>query len=311
VVGAISGTAGDERVWGLPRLTPHPRRPRTAFYVYDKRLPPDFLHGYSVFSITRDGGRSWSKPRNLYDPKTSNSWPGISKILVNRDGSLLDVFALVASDLHPDPNAVPFNPTQELALRSVDGGRRWAKPITIGRTSGRHVFDPVTEMGLNIYDTFPSQTVAPNSDVYVSWSQPGATSSWIVVARSRNGGSTWSRRYLGVRGQAALPTIDVAGDGTVGVVYYEIASASRNGFWPARVILGISRDHGRSWSRRRIAGPFNLLTTGSKARPCCFLGDHEGMARLQNGMVATIPMGKPQARHKVDVFFSRITTSRW
>jgi hypothetical protein len=54
---------------------------------------------------------------------------------------------------------------------------------------------------------------------------------------------------------------------------------------------------------------FNLLTAGSDARPCCCPGDYTGMARLQNGLVAATPMGNPQARHKVDVFISRITTS--
>jgi hypothetical protein len=58
-----------------------------------------------------------------------------------------------------------------------------------------------------------------------------------------------------------------------------------------------------------VAGPFNLLTTGSKARACCFLGDFEGMDRLPHGMAAAYSMGKPIAKHKVDVYFSRITTS--
>jgi hypothetical protein len=73
--------------------------------------------------------------------------------------------------------------------------------------------------------------------------------------------------------------------------------------------LATSRDHGRHWSRRRIARSFNLLRTGSKARACCFLGDYEGIARLPHGMAAAYSMGKPIAKHKVDVYFSRITTS--
>lgn len=300
--------------WDLPRLTPDPRQPKRAFYIYDLRKPPDFLHGYSLFSKTTDAGRSWSTPHKVYDPQTPNSWPGISKILVNHDGSLLDVFALVASDIS-DPNAdpegagVPSNPTEQLAVRSVDGGRTWGPPIKIGDTAGRHIVDPVSETGLNSFDTFPSQTVAPNGDVYVSWSRPGATSSRVVVARSTDGGRRWTRRSIAVRGQAALPTVEVAGDGTVGVVYYEIAPSSVNGNWPARVKLATSGDHGRHWSRHRIAGPFNLLTAGNKARPCCFVGDYLGIARTRHGMLAAFSMGKPIAKNNVDVYVSRITTS--
>jgi hypothetical protein len=245
----------------------------------------------------------------LYDPNTPDSWPARGKILVSRDRSLLNVFALVGSDPNPDPHAVRSLPTQELALRSVDDGRTWSKPIMIGNTDGRDIHDPVTGQGMNIYDTFPAETVAPNGDVYVTWSQPSATSSRIVVGRSQNGGRSWSRHYLGVRGQAALPSIEVAGDGTVGVTYYKASAASSGGFWPTQVILANSQDQGRTWSHQPIGGQFNLLTAGSNARPCCFVGDYEGLARLQNGLVATTAMSKPLAKYKVDVFFSRIATS--
>jgi hypothetical protein len=294
--------------WDLPRLTADPRQPKKAYYVYDLRKPPGFFSGYSVLSTTTNGGQTWSAPRKLYDPHTSNSWPGISKILVNRDGSLLDVFALISTN--PLDLAAP-NTTQEMVTRSVDGGRTWGKAITIGRSSGRGVTDPTTKKILNTFDTYPSQTVAPNGDVYVSWLQPGATNqaSRIAVARSTDGGRNWVTHKLAVRGQGGLPTIGVAGDGTVAVMYYVIAPSSSGGNWPARVVVATSSDRGRKWSRHAVAGPFNLLTTGSDARACCFLGDFEGMARLPHGLAAAFSMGKPVAKHKVDVYFSRITTS--
>jgi len=296
--------------WDLPRLTAHPRRPRRAYYVYDLRRPPDFLHGYSLISTTSNRGRTWSDPRVLYDPQSSDSWPGISKILVNRDGSLLDVMAIVASPPN-SPATVIRNPTHQLAIRSVDGGRTWSEPVTIGSSSGRQFYDPVTLTPLNTFDTFPSQTVAPNGDVYVSWAQPGDTtaSSRIAVARSTDGGRHWSTRKLAVKGQGALPTIEVAGDGTVGVLYYKIAPESSDGYWRARAWVATSRDHGRHWRRDPVAGRFNLLTAASNARPCCFLGDYLGIGRLPHGIVAAFSMSKPQAKHNVDAYFTRITTS--
>ncbi len=303
----VQSLTGD--FWDLPNLTPDPRQPKTAYFYYVHRSGPGFFTGYSLLSITTDGGRTWSKPQVLYDPKTPDSWPSRGKILVNSDGSLLNVFGLVSSDPNPDPNAVRELPTQELALRSVDGGRTWSKPITIGQSGGRDIHDPVTGQGMNIYDTFAGEAVAPNGDVYVTWSQPGATSSRVVVARSQNGGRTWSSHYLGVRGQVSLPTIGVAGDGTVGVTYYKASAASSGGYWPTQVILASSRSQGRTWSSQPIGGQFNLLTAGSAARPCCFVGDYEGIAPLQHGLVATTAMSKPLAKYKVDVFFSRIATS--
>ncbi|MGK2954863.1 MAG: sialidase family protein [Solirubrobacterales bacterium] len=301
-----------DQFWDLPRLTPHPRQPKKAYYAYDLRLPPDFLHGYSVLSTTKNRGKTWSTPRTLYNPKTSNSWPGITKILVNDDGSLLAIMAVVASDLSGnDSEAVRKVPTEQLAIRSVDDGRTWSAPVKIGTSTGRDVNDPVSGFTMNAYDTYPSQTVAPNGDVYVSWLRPGTTnaSSRIAVARSTDGGRHWKARGFPVGSQAALPTVEVAGDGTVGVVYYKIAPKSRSGNWPTRLKVAISRNQGRRWSQHAVAGPFNLLTAGSKARPCCFLGDYEGAARLPHGIVAAMPMGKP-TMNNVDVYFARIMTSR-
>jgi hypothetical protein len=297
--------------WDLPRLTADPRRPKRAYYVYDLREPVGKFgtKGFSLFSKTTNSGQTWSTPTKLYDPQTKSSWPGISKILVNKDNSLLDVMAIVDTD--PSDAAAP-NTTQQIAVRSTNRGRTWSEPIPIGRSSGRGVIDPATKNILNTFDTYPSQTVAPNGDVYVSWLQPGKTPqspSRIAVARSTDSGLHWRTSHIGIDGQGALPTIEVAGDGTVGVVYYVAAPESIGGNWPTKVMVATSRDHGRHWSRRQIAGPFNLLTTGSKARACCFVGDFEGIDRLPHGIAAAYSMGKPQAKHKVDVYFSRITTS--
>jgi hypothetical protein len=289
--------------WDKPELSVDAVRPRVAYYTYDLRFPPAHSSGFSLLSTTTNGGVSWSAPRKLYDPHTSDSWPGTSEILSNRDGSLLDVFVLASQG--------GLGPARMLATRSIDRGRTWGKPIAIGRTSGKPVNDPVTQ---NILETatFPSQTVAPNGDVYVAWAEPGASnmSSRIAVARSSNGGRRWHTSTIRLRGQAALPAIAVAGDGTVALLYYSIAPSSRAGYWAARVALATSRDHGSHWSRHAVAGPFNLLTAGSVARGCCSINDYIGIARQPHGLVAAFPLAKPIAKHAIDVYFTRITTSR-
>ena len=295
--------------WDLPRLTPDPRRPNTAFMTYNQRLAPDFSHGYSLISETKDGGHTWSPPRRLHDPQTSDSWPAINKLLFNDDGSLLVVFPLVGATTVDPAASIAFNPTQQLAIRSDDGGRTWSAPVPIGSTSGRKITDPVTGEVMNAFGTFPSQTVAPNGDVYVSWSKPGPTSSRVVVARSTDSGRSWKRRGFHVSGQAALPTVEVAGDGTVAVFYYDIAASSSDGYWETRPKVATSRDHGRNWRHDRVAGPFNLLTAGNDARPCCFLGDYLGTASLPHGVFVAFSMGKPRAKNQVDAYLSRITTS--
>jgi hypothetical protein len=290
--------------WDKPELSVDALRPRVAYYAYDVRFAPDFTSGYSLLSTTTNAGVTWSAPRKLYDPRTPDSWPGTSEILSNRDGSLLDVFVLASQG--------GVGPARVLAIRSIDRGRTWGKPIAIGRSSGEPVNDPVTQNILETIGTLPSQTVAPNGDVYVAWTEPGASnrSSRIAVARSSDGGRRWHTTTVQVRGQAALPAIAVAGDGTVGLLHYVIAPSSRAGFWAARVALATSRDGARHWSSSHpVAGPFNLLTAGSAARGCCSLNDYVGMARLPHGLVAAFPIARPLAKHTIDVYFTRITTS--
>jgi hypothetical protein len=290
--------------WDKPELSVNPRRPRVAYYAFDKRLAPDYTSGYSLLSTTINRGRTWSAPQKLYDPHTSDSWPGTSTILVNRDGSLLDIFVLSTQG--------GAGPSRIMAIRSVNGGHTWGEPIAIGRSSGL-VNDPVSQNILETNTALPSQAVAPNGDVYVTWTKPGErnASSKIAVARSSDGGRHWSRRSLAVRGQAALPAIAVAGDGTVGLLYYRIAPSSQAGNWPARVALATSRDRARHWSRHRVGGPFNLLTAdGVRYRGCCFVGDYIGLARTPHGFAGAFSMAKPVARHAIDVYFVRARTSR-
>jgi hypothetical protein len=291
--------------WDKPELSVDPRRPRVGYYAFDLRLAPDYTSGYSLLSSTTNRGRTWSAPRKLYDPHTSDSWPATSTILVNRDGSLLDVFVLATQ--------TGAGPAQELAIRSDDGGHTWGSPVVIGRWSGQPVNDPVSQNILETIDTLPSQTIAPNGDVYVSWLNPGASnaSSRIAVARSSDGGRHWIRHSFGVLGQAAMPSIAVAGDGTVGVLYYSIAPSSQAGNWPARAALQTSRDRARHWSRHPVSRPFNLLTAdGENYRGCCFVGDYIGLTRMPHGFAGAFSMAKPIARNAIDVYFIRATTSR-
>lgn len=291
--------------WDKPQLSVDPYRPGRAFYAYDRRFPPPpgYSTGYSLLSITTNGGRTWSAPRKLYDPHTPDSWPANSNILANRDGSLVDVSVLLANGGQ--------GPARVLAIRSVDGGHSWRKPVELGRSSAEIVNDPVSQTILDTTNALPSQTIAPNGDLYVTWTKPGATNaaSRIIVARSSDGGRHWRISSIAVRGQAALPAIAVAGDGTVGLLYYAVGAASRGGYWAARVVLATSRE-GRHWRRTRVAGPFNLLTALSASRSGALLGDYIGLARLPHGFAAAFSMSKPFARHVIDMFFTRITTSR-
>jgi hypothetical protein len=294
---------GEGMYWDKPILSTDPRRPRVAYYAFALRRPPAYNSGYSLLSRTSNAGRTWSRPQKLYDPHTTSSWPGNSEILVNRDGALVNVFVLASGD-------GGTGPAQILAARSVGRGARWRRPVVIGRTSGFPPSDPVSQNIVETIGAIPSQTVAPDGDLYVAWAAPGPTRrrSRVVVARSTTGGRSWRSSAVRVRGQSLFPAIAVSGDGTVGVLHYVLAAASHGGVWPARIKLDTTRRFGGRWHTHRVAGPFNMLTAVDRVRGCCAIGDYVNMAPLPHGLIAAYPMAKPLSRHQTDVYVSRITT---
>lgn len=196
-----------------------------------------------------------------------------------------------------------------MAARSRDAGRRWGRPVLVGRASGFPPSDPVSQNVLETIGALPSQTVAPNGDVYVAWADPGATrqASRIAVARSTDGGQTWTTGPLSVRGQSALPAIAVGADDTIGLLHYLLGPQSRGNVWPAQVALATTRHFGRGWRDQPVAGPFNLLSARSRIRGCCSLGDYVALAAQPRGFIAAYPMAKPVAAHAIDAYVSRTT----
>ena len=108
-------------------------------------------------------------------------------------------------------------------IRSVDEGRTWLPPVLAGSQPVQTFVDPETGNvlpGVGI----PSAAVAPDGTVYVavehdSSVSPGA----ITVARSRDGGRTWtSSEVTGVSAFAFFPSVAVDSHGTVGVSWSDL-----------------------------------------------------------------------------------------
>ncbi len=72
------------------------------------------------------------------------------------------------------------------------------------------------------------------------------------------------------------------------------------------VWFSTSRDRGVRWTRRRAAGPFDMLRVpGGRTGP--FIGDYMGLVGLPDGFAAVFVQGKPMSRNgPTDMFFSRI-----
>jgi len=155
----------------------------------------------------------------------------------------------------------------------------------------------------------PSATQAPDGSLYVAWRNGTTTArSRIDVARSRDGGRSWTRlapaAVLGT--QSFLPQIAVSRTGVLGVSYYDFRGDRRaDGELTTRVWLATSVDRGSSWHETPLAGPFDARPT--LAGDSSLIGDTAGLAGRSHGFLATFNLGPPLARRGLtDLFSARV-----
>jgi hypothetical protein len=170
--------------------------------------------------------------------------------------------------------------------------------------------DAVDDKGIPLPQPgFPSAAVAPDGSVYVAFEDnKSASSGAIGVARSRDGGRTWSSAPLpGVSAFAFEPSIAVDAHGTVGVTWYDLRNdRPGDAALTADVWFAHSNDRGASWRQTHVAGPTDLRTAPLPAHN--YVGEYQGLAALPGrGFAAIFTMAAPLAKNgPTDIFFARI-----
>ncbi|MEO8518800.1 MAG: sialidase family protein, partial [Dermatophilaceae bacterium] len=128
------------------------------------------------FASSRDGGRTFTSPTSisgnvLYDQG--------SRPVVGPDGSLYVFF---------EGSTRLATASSTYVVKSTDGGASWGKPRAIATLVDSEVLKDTAFRD----NSFPAAAVAPNGDLYATWTTMIANASTAVYSKSVDGGTTWS-----------------------------------------------------------------------------------------------------------------------
>ena len=283
-----------------------PRRPGYAYAVWvDYRVTTGVEPSIDrvMFARTRDGGRTWSSASAIY---SGNDEAQENQLLITAGGALVDVF-VEASSLPGTPHPPPL-PVRIRVVRSMDQGQTWSAPIDAAQFTYTNAVDPGTGSQLRFFGQDITAGAAGNA-LYVAWFEDHREFSTILLARSEDAGLHWRAPQVVVRekAEAFLPTLAVAGDGAVGLLWFDFRQfTSGSTTLSTDVWFSSSRDRGLHWTVQHAAGPFDLRSAPA-VRFGPFIGDYMGLYGLPDGFAAAFVQAKPQSHNgPTDVFFSHI-----
>ena len=174
-------------------------------------------------------------------------------------------------------------------------------------------FDPETGDELP-QPGFISAAVARDGTVYLGFERDSSpTAGSLVVARSRDGGRSWTATPVGgISAFAFHPTIAVDAAGVVGLMWYDLRNdRPGDAALTADAWFASSVDRGTSWRQVHLAGPLDLRSAPFRANGHQ-LGEYQGLAPLHSGrgFAAIFTVPGPLARNgPTDIRFARITPS--
>jgi hypothetical protein len=309
-------------------VTADPVRPGVAYQVWDRidavpEGPGAHYDGPSYIAITRDHGRTWTKPRPFVDTSVIPNSQTIGNVIVvdPRKDVLYDFFEWQTYDGVNSSTAIDLH---FAVVKSADQGRTWSKPVTIASDTSVPEVDPNApddpDKALRGGANLISPAVDPKTGrLYATFQGStftGGAYNDIELVQSNNGGATWSkpaRINQAPSAPAFTPSIAVNDRGTVAITYYDLRylqPGNTTTLPTAMWYLTFPRGGHKAASERRISQVFDWLQA-PYAGWGHFLGDYESIAVSGRGgfrpiLIETNPASP---RNSTDAYSGLLTTN--
>jgi hypothetical protein len=295
--------------------------------------------GPIYFTRTTNGGDSWEPARKIYETGANKQTLG-NQIVVRPQGELLDFFADI---VNASNRRGGIGPVKLSYLRSDDRGASWTHPIRVDdmipmslvREDTPIDVEPVpcpdpTDQGacpIRAGDLLPEVAVdARNGNLYAVWMDARFDGGLFLVdhdniafSQSTDGGATWSAPIKvnktptgepNFDQQAFTPSVDVDGDGTVTVTYYDFRNNTAD---PAALdtdYFAVSCEStsencasAASWEEEQITPASFDIRRAPFARGY-FLGDYMGLD--DDGTNFASMFGQAFGQNDASQYFSRL-----
>ncbi|WP_051806518.1 sialidase family protein [Streptomyces sp. NRRL F-2747] len=281
-----------------PSLTADPVRKGTAYQVWnrlDNDPPgPGSLDGPGYISLTRDGGRTWSRARPFVDTAAVPNTQTIGhQIVVDRHtGTLYDFFDRITytDDLSTVVEA------HYAMVTSTDAGETWSAPVTVAKDTSVPEVDPNDPAkALRAGSTLPSPAVDPKTGtLYMAYEGAdfsGGAFDSVQLVRSTDGGRTWGApELISPKGVPAFsPSIAVDARGTVALTYYDLRflkPGDTTTLPTAYQLATLPHGDPKHRTERRISRIFDWLQAPFAGG--YFLGDYQGLVADDKGVRAVL-----------------------
>jgi photosystem II stability/assembly factor-like uncharacterized protein len=274
-------------------VTADPLHPGVAYQVWDRldqtTGPNATFTGPAYLSVTRDGGRTWSKARPFVDTSAVPNSQTIGNVIVvdRHTGTLYDFFNDIT---YSDATANTAIETHYAMVSSHDQGRTWSKPVRVAKDTSVPEVDPNApadpNKSLRAGGGLPSVAVDPGTgELYVAYEGSdfsGGAFDQVELVHSTDHGRSWSapvRLNQSPGTPAFTPSITVDAHGTVAVTYYDLRyllPGNTTTLPTAGWLLTFPRGGEADPVERRITPVFDWLLAPNAGGH--MLGDYEGLA---------------------------------